>query len=235
MPREARYRAIARDLARRIDSGDLAPGSRVPTEEALAEQYGVHRLTARQAMVELRAGGLVETRHGSGSYVRAVRRRFELAVDPQTRLHPSGVIDAVAAHLADGEEPRSAALRQDPFAARQLGLDGAEVYEVATLLRIDGLPAVASRYALPPRLDGLAWDPQEGVLGALRRLGHDHRYRSHTVSADLAGPDDQEALGADAGAPVLVREGLIVCEGEPLCHVVRRCRGDLVAFTTRYE
>ncbi|MER7702481.1 GntR family transcriptional regulator [Kitasatospora sp. NPDC097605] len=235
MPREARYRAIARDLARRIDSGDLAPGSRLPTEEALAEQYGVHRLTARQAMVELRAGGLVETRHGSGSYVRVLQRRIQVAVDPQTRRHSPDSIEAIAAHLTDGEEPRSAALRQNPAAARQLGLTGDEVYEVATLLRIDGLPAVASRYALPPRLDGLAWAPEEGVLGALRRLGHDFRYRSHTVSADLAGPDDQEALGTDPGAPVLVREGLIVCDGEPLCRVVRRCRGALVAFTTHYE
>ncbi|MBC3840197.1 winged helix-turn-helix transcriptional regulator [Streptacidiphilus sp. 4-A2] len=67
MPREARYRAIARELAQRIDSGDLPPGSRLPTEDALAEQYGVHRLTARQAMVELRTSGLVETRQAAAA------------------------------------------------------------------------------------------------------------------------------------------------------------------------
>ncbi|MFJ3902946.1 GntR family transcriptional regulator [Streptomyces sp. NPDC090025] len=235
MPREARYRAIARELADRIRSGDLAPGSRLPTEPELAEHYGVHRLTARQAMVELRTGGLVETRHGSGSYVRALRRRYEVSVDPETRLHPPAVIDDIAARLSGGEEIRSAALRQDPVVAGRLGLPDAEVFEVATLLRMEGVPCVASRYALPPRLADLTVEPTEGVLGALRRLGLDHRYRSHTVSADLAGPEDQELLGSEPGAAVLVREGLLVADEEPLCQVVRRCRGDLVAFTTRYE
>ncbi|MFI9275519.1 GntR family transcriptional regulator [Kitasatospora sp. NPDC052896] len=235
MPREARYRAIARELGRRIDSGDLPPGSRLPTEEALAEQYGVHRLTARQAMVELRTSGLVETRHGSGSYVRPLQRKLEVTVDPVTRLHRPGVIDELAVHFASGEEFRSAGLRQDPGAARRLGLPDPEVYEVATLLRTDEVPCVASRYALPPRLSDFAYDPAEGVLGALGRLGYDYRYRSHTVSADIAGPVDQEVLQVEPGAAVLVREGLLVCDGEPLCHVVRRCRGDLVALTTRYE
>ncbi|WP_411126992.1 winged helix-turn-helix domain-containing protein [Streptomyces sp. x-19] len=121
-PREARYRAIARELAQRIESGDLPPGSRLPTEEALADQYAVHRLTGRQAMVELRTTGLVETRHGSGSYVRAVQRRFEVAIAPETRLHRPGVADAVAARFTDGEELRAAGLREDPAGARALGL-----------------------------------------------------------------------------------------------------------------
>ncbi|GAA2654139.1 GntR family transcriptional regulator [Streptomyces lunalinharesii] len=235
MPREARYRAIARELAQRIESGDLPPGSRLPTEEALADRYAVHRLTARQAMVELRTTGLVETRHGSGSYVRAVQRRFEVAIDPETRLHRPGVADAVAARFTGGEELRAAGLREDPAGARALGLVGDEVWEVATLLRMDTVPCVASRYVLPPRLADLAFAPEEGLLGALRRLGHDVRYRSHTVSADLAGLEDRDAFQAEPGSAVLVREGLLVEDEQPLCRVVRRCRGDLVAFTTHYE
>ncbi len=58
--------AIERDIA----SGALAPGSRLPTEDELASQYGVARNTVRRAVEDLRDRGLVETFHGRGTYVR---------------------------------------------------------------------------------------------------------------------------------------------------------------------
>ena len=67
MPRQVQYRVIAQEVARRIESGELSPGERLPTEPELADLFGVHRLTARQAMVELRKAGLVDTQHGRGS------------------------------------------------------------------------------------------------------------------------------------------------------------------------
>ncbi|MBC3840196.1 UTRA domain-containing protein [Streptacidiphilus sp. 4-A2] len=158
-----------------------------------------------------------------------------MSVDPHTRLHRPEEIDELAGSFADGEQFLGGTLRRDPAAAARLGLPDDEVYEVSTLLRMNGVPCMASRYWLPPRLADLPQDLREGVQGTLLRLGYDCRYRSHTISADLAGPADQDVLGVEPGSAILVREGLLTCEGEPLCHFVRRCRGDLVAFTTRYD
>ncbi|MFF4991615.1 GntR family transcriptional regulator [Streptosporangium saharense] len=235
MSREARYRAIARELGRRIESGELPPGERLPTEDALAERFGVHRLTARQAMVELRRAGLVETRHGLGSFVRRVQRRIEVSIDPVTRRHRRVDLEGLATVFAGGEEILGRALVEHPAGARHLRVEGEEVYEITTLLRSEGSPCVLSRYRLPPEYADLVCDPDLGVLGSLEAGGISYRYTWHAISADLADLADQAALALDAGAAVLVREGLVMHGDEPLCHVERRCRADLISFVTRYD
>ncbi|MGW4796243.1 FadR/GntR family transcriptional regulator [Nonomuraea sp. NPDC004297] len=62
---------ILTDLRRRILSGELADGSKLPAERDLAAAYGVSGATVREAVRVLSATGLVDVRHGSGSYVRA--------------------------------------------------------------------------------------------------------------------------------------------------------------------
>jgi GntR family transcriptional regulator len=63
------YREIARDLRRKINSGVLEQGSRLPTEDELMEQYRASRNTVRGALRELSIRGLVYTLHGKGTFV----------------------------------------------------------------------------------------------------------------------------------------------------------------------
>ena len=56
------------DLHRRIISGEIQPGSRVPAERVLAEQFGVARSSIREAIQGLMALGMIE-RRGNRSYV----------------------------------------------------------------------------------------------------------------------------------------------------------------------
>ncbi|MEU4492613.1 GntR family transcriptional regulator [Streptomyces sp. NPDC023998] len=65
-----KYATIADELAEEIRAGVLAPGELVPSETALMERYGVASGTVRRAMAELRTRGVIETRHGAGSFVR---------------------------------------------------------------------------------------------------------------------------------------------------------------------
>jgi GntR family transcriptional repressor for pyruvate dehydrogenase complex len=58
----------------RILGGDLAPGSRLPPERALAATLGVNRLTLRAALARLSASRLLRVRQGSGYVVRPWRR-----------------------------------------------------------------------------------------------------------------------------------------------------------------
>ncbi len=63
------YEQVADHLAARIDVGELAPGTKLPPERDLAEQYSVAYNTMRSAMDVLRARGLIVTMHGRGTYV----------------------------------------------------------------------------------------------------------------------------------------------------------------------
>ena len=60
---------VARDIEADIDSGSIAPDTRLPSEADLSQQYGVARMTVRRAVAQLRDKGLVVTVHGRGSFV----------------------------------------------------------------------------------------------------------------------------------------------------------------------
>lgn len=235
MPRQVRYRVIAQEIARRIECGELPPGERLPTEPELAELFGVHRLTARQAMVELRKAGLVDTQHGQGSFVRSVPRRMETSIDPVTRRHRPQDADGVEAVVGQGEEILDRGPVRHPVAAGHLGLAQEDVYEIATLIRVGSQPCTVSRYHLNPELADLVVDPALGVLDALEARGIGYEYVWHAVSAETATPTDAAVLATEVGTAVLVREGLVAARGVPVCHIDRRCRGDLVSFVTRYD
>jgi DNA-binding FadR family transcriptional regulator len=53
-----------------LAAGRLAAGDRLPTEHAFAERLGVSRNSVREAVRTLQSAGLVDVRHGTGSFVR---------------------------------------------------------------------------------------------------------------------------------------------------------------------
>lgn len=72
---------VADALAAEVRSGRLSEGDRLPTETALAGQFGVSRTVVREAVSRLKSLGLVDSRQGSGVYVRAAGiepLRFEM-------------------------------------------------------------------------------------------------------------------------------------------------------------
>lgn len=64
--RELRYRTIADDLRRRLESGEFAAGRMLPSESELSSAYDASRVTIRKALEGLRAEGLVDARQGFG-------------------------------------------------------------------------------------------------------------------------------------------------------------------------
>lgn len=70
MARQPMYQQIADDLRRQIETGDLAQGSQLPTELELGGTYKASRNTIRDAIKQLIALNLVETRPGQGTFVR---------------------------------------------------------------------------------------------------------------------------------------------------------------------
>jgi GntR family transcriptional regulator len=68
-PRQPRYRSIAAELIRGIEAQEYPPGSLLPSEVELATEFGVTRMTVRQALSGLAAQGIIERRHGHGTVV----------------------------------------------------------------------------------------------------------------------------------------------------------------------
>lgn len=77
--REPMAAEVARRLVDYLLSGGVEPGSRMPSERQLAEAFGVGRSAVREAIAALSLIGLIEVRHGDGTYL----KRPDSALLPQ--------------------------------------------------------------------------------------------------------------------------------------------------------
>ncbi len=73
---EPAYRRIQNAIRQRIDSGRLKPGDVVDSERELAKAHGVSLMTARHALADLAREGVVERRHGAGTFVAPPKIHF---------------------------------------------------------------------------------------------------------------------------------------------------------------
>lgn len=108
----AKYERIANELRRAIQAGELVAGQRLPTEPELIQRFRVSSPTVRQALAVLKAEGIVESRHGIGSFVRqpykkAVRRNDRhqleksLVHEPEDVRRRNGSAEADTGHATD--------------------------------------------------------------------------------------------------------------------------------------
>ena len=65
------YEQIAEQIETLVRDGTFVPGARLPAERELAEMLGISRPSLREALIALETAGLIETRIGDGTYVRA--------------------------------------------------------------------------------------------------------------------------------------------------------------------
>jgi GntR family transcriptional regulator len=96
------YMQIAADIRDQINSGKIAPGERIPSQRALAEQYDVAGGTIRDALKELITEGVIGTQSTRGTIV------LKVPGEPVTleglRQQVADLVDRVGvleAHLAD--------------------------------------------------------------------------------------------------------------------------------------
>ncbi|MEV4329811.1 winged helix-turn-helix domain-containing protein [Streptomyces sp. NPDC049597] len=68
---EPASRQVASAIRGDINSGELAPGAKIPSVRKLAERFGVAVMTAQSAVEILRSEGLIYTSPGRGSFVRS--------------------------------------------------------------------------------------------------------------------------------------------------------------------
>jgi len=95
-------------LGDRIRDGRLVPGDKLPTEAAIMEEFGVSRTVVREAISKLQASGLVETRHGIGTFVVGLGDGAAFRIGPEQIATLHDVIAVL--ELRIGLETEAAAL-----------------------------------------------------------------------------------------------------------------------------
>jgi AcrR family transcriptional regulator len=156
-PRASRYREIAAELRRRIKSGELAPGARVPSTRAIVDEWGVAMATATKVLTELRHQGLVRAVPGVGTVVERERRAAPAAAAPSPRPRStleggltSDRIVAAAIAIADAEGLAAVTMRR---VARELGVATMSLYrhvEDKDDLLLQMLDVVFRAWRMPP-------------------------------------------------------------------------------------
>ncbi|MCJ1680564.1 GntR family transcriptional regulator [Streptomyces sp. APSN-46.1] len=211
-----KYLQLANDIIQQIRAGVLNAGDMVPSEADLMERYGISVGTVRKAMVEVRASGLVETRHGKGSIVRTrppVRHRSS------DRFRRSLRQEGKAAYLAEstqsGAEAKVSVLFVGPMAApdeiaERLGVaTGEQVLARRRLYFRNGTPVETATSYVPwdvakniPEL--FAENPGAGgIYARLEESGQVFGEFVETLQARQATKAEVSELSLSAGAAVI--------------------------------
>jgi len=238
--RQPKYLRIHDDMRERIASGRWPVGSPLPSQRDLADEFGVSIMTLRQALQLLADDGLIDTRHGSGTFV-AARYSYDL-----------GHLRGFAADLAaQGAQVTTRLLTADvvtppePVAAR-LGGPG-EVLRLRRVRLVTGRPLVVQTSYLPvpvapepPAARGLsagdivsAIKPGDrGLYALLADHGLEVTRASETITPVTLSPPDARDLARPRGSPALLSHRLsITAAGFPVIDDHALLPGDSVAVT----
>ena len=111
----SRSERVAEILLEKIRGNELPAGSRLPSENAMARHFGVSRPVIREAIAVLKAEGLVETRSGSGAFVRKPGQAAGLQADTVTRESVQSLLSLIEVRRGiEAEMAALAAVRRSP-------------------------------------------------------------------------------------------------------------------------
>lgn len=209
----ARYEEIADELRARIDSGQYAPGDRIPGENEIMTTFEVSRDTAWKALQVLRDQGLTETRQGAPTRV----RRFERIVRPAGKrlsrdVWGSGksmwsvdVVDKQPTPLDVEVQP----VLIDARVARMLGMEeGQAAIRRSRRYAIDSKPVLRAVSHIPGDLaEGTPIAEENtgpgGTYARLQDIGHAPTVFREEVRSRMPTKAEKEWLQIGRGTPVI--------------------------------
>jgi GntR family transcriptional regulator len=198
--RQPKYLRIHSNLRERITSGQWPPGSPLPSQRDLADEFGVSIMTLRQALQLLTDEGLIETRHGSGTFA-AAHYAYDLG-------HLRSFASDLSAQGAEITTQLLGAQAVTPPAdiGARLGAPG-EVLRLRRLRLSAGRPLIVQTSYLPLQLAHVIEPGDLGRLGLYTLLA-EHGLtiaRAHeSISPTTLGPHDAGDLGRPQGSPALL-------------------------------
>ncbi|MDO5692108.1 MAG: phosphonate metabolism transcriptional regulator PhnF [Pseudomonadota bacterium] len=227
---------IAQELSQAIASGVYEAGQRLPSESALAAQFGVNRHTIRRSLASLAQQGLLRSEQGSGTYVedfavdvmlgRRTRHRQSLA---QAGLR--GSLQVLDAGRVRASAAQARALRLRPRASvlrlLVLGIGG------------DRPLHYSERYFPLPRFEGLDEQVRQSgsITEAFRALGvADYTRVESRISAQMPSAETATWLRQPAMRPVLQVSSVNAdTGGQPIEFSIAWFAGDRVQLTVMHD
>jgi GntR family transcriptional regulator len=187
-----------REYVRSLVSG-MTPGSPAPSERELVAQFGVARMTVRQAMDALVVEGLLERIPGKGTFVARPRRTASAITSYTEEMARRGFVAESVTLLARREQA-------GPGVARALSVsEGDPVIHWKRLRRADGGPmCVEDAFLNETLLPGfLQSGMPTSLYEALDHRGLRPTWAEDSINADLANADEAVHLEVEAGGAVL--------------------------------
>jgi GntR family transcriptional regulator len=227
------YIQIAESLIAQIEAGELAPGDRLPPERDLSEKLGVNRMTLRRSLRVLEAQGLIERRHGVGTYVTApkIDRQMDLVFRFTHGMQTRGFTPGT--RLISIEQ-----VSLEAAAARQLVVPLASpAYRIRRLRTLNQDPVLLEDYTIPmARFPGLErFDLQQRSIYEVM----ESEYASTIVRARqsfepvVASNFEASLLHVRPGAPLMLEKRLSYNQdNQPVEYGQDRYRGDRFRFIT---
>lgn len=227
------YAQVEQALVARLGV-DLHPGSRLPTEDELIEEFGVSRITVRRAIQNLAGRDLIVTRRGQGSFV--ATPSFRQPLDALT-----GFVEDMDAR---GLSSRARVMRVEEIRAPsevrealQLSL-GAKVTHIERVRLAAGHPLSFDDTYLPIDLGRLVAqdDLENEQIFTLLEDRYDTPLleAAYALQASTAEAKIAEALQVAEGSAVFRIERTSLTTGQrPVDYEILHYRGDAITFTTR--
>lgn len=232
------YYQLENVLREKIASGAFEAGERIPTELELIEQYGVSRITVRQALQALSDEGLIERRQGRGTVVSARKSRKKRFTG---MIHLTGSLDELIEMGMDTPVKvlEMNRVEADLHEAELLEIKiGTPIYRLKRLRLNEGKPFGLIINYLPEEI-GSSLTMAELSSGALlhtmeTKLGYQLDNALQQIHAELADPYVAKLLDVRVGTALLSIERTVYTEEQkPVEYVHTLYRSDLYGYSVK--
>lgn len=224
------YIKIHNQIKRDIEAGIWKVGDRIPSERALSGQFGVSRMTLRQALQTLVDEGILERRIGAGTYV--ARQKVQEKM--------SGTTSFSEIMRSQGKFPSSQTISYrtlSPSLSEQERLQLSETDKVVRMERIrlaDRVPISFEVTTIPAYLvkDFSHAEVTDSFYATMAQKGHyEIGHAKQTVTATLASENIADYLNIKRGDAILrLRQITYLKDGRPFEYVRTQYAGERFEF-----
>jgi GntR family transcriptional regulator len=197
------YRQITTAIRDAIANRALRPNDALPPERELADMFGVSRITIRKAISELVNEGVLDTQHGSGTFVRSkVEKNFAQLTSFSEEMKSRGMKPSsvwLSRSLGKVRPEEALALRASP---------GTEVYRFKRIRLADDSPMSIESTTIVADCLPSAESVEHSIYAALHQSENRPVRALQRLSALILNEEQASMLGAHVGEAGLLVERL---------------------------